>query len=169
MINFGEELTKNGARSCHFVTGSEVKTMHKRTEENGFSLIELLIVVVIIGVVAALAIPAFQRGIIAAENRSVHATMKVMSSSQAMFFSQNQRFARLDELNTLNSNGLGTIVVNRMFRHNFTFEMTPLNPTDAELREGYTIAAFRDAGGVTYRFEVTNDGVQRVLPGAEDN
>lgn len=139
-----------------------------RLSEKGFSLIELLIVVVIIGVVASLAIPAYQRGVIAAENRSIHATMKVMSSSQAMFFSQNQRFARLDELNSLNQNGLGETVLNRMFRNNFTFEMTPLNPTDAELRESYNIGAFRTAGGITYRFELTNEGVQRVQPGPED-
>jgi prepilin-type N-terminal cleavage/methylation domain-containing protein len=138
-----------------------------RENEKGFSLVELLIVVVIIGIVAALAIPAFQRGIISAENRSVHATMKTMSSSQAMFFSQNQRFARLDELNAMNGNGLGSIAANRMFRNKFTFEMTPLNPTDPELREGFSIGAFRDAGGVTYRFELTNDGVRRVLPGVE--
>jgi prepilin-type N-terminal cleavage/methylation domain-containing protein len=141
----------------------------KLSNEKGFSLIELLIVVVIIGVVAALAIPAFQRGITAAENRSVHATMKTMSSSQAMFFSQNRRFARLDELNNLNQKGLGTVIVNRLFRNKFTFEMTPLVPTDAELREGFMIGAFRDAGGVTYRFELTNDGVQRVLPSVEDD
>lgn len=134
----------------------------------GFSLIELLIVVVIIGVVAALAVPAYQRGVIAAENRSIHATMKVMSSSQAMFFSQNQRFARLDELNSLNQGGLGATSGSRMFRNKFTFEMTPLNPTDAELREGFNIAAFRSAGGITYRYELTNEGIQRVLPGAED-
>ena len=140
----------------------------RRQHEKGFSLIELLIVVVIIGIVAALAVPAFQRGIIAAENRSVHATMKVMSSSQAMFFSQNQRFARLDELNTLNRNGLGTIVANRMFRNNFTFEMSPANPLDSELREGFSIGAYRTAGGVTYRFELTNEGVKRVLPGPEN-
>ena len=141
----------------------------KPSDEKGFSLVELLIVVVIIGVVAALAVPAFQRGIIAAENRSIHATMKTMSSSQAMFFSQNQRFARLDELNNMNSNALGTVVLNRLFRHKFTFEMMPLSPTNAELREGFLIGAFRDAGGVTYRFELTNNGIQRVLPGAEGN
>jgi prepilin-type N-terminal cleavage/methylation domain-containing protein len=135
--------------------------------EKGFSLIELLLVVAVIGTVAALAIPAFQRGIIAAENRSIHTTLKTMRTSQAMFFSQNQRFARLDELNNLNSNGLGTLVANRLFRNNFTFEMTPLTPTDAELKESYSIAAFRTAGGVVYRFELNNEGIQRVLPGSE--
>lgn len=141
----------------------------KLSSEKGFSLIELLIVVVIIGVVAALAVPAFQRGITAAENRSVHTTMKTMRSSQAMFFSQNQRFASLDELNNLNSNGLGRMDSSRMFRNGFTFEMSPLNPTEAELKEGYSIAAFRTAGGVTYRFEVTNEGLHRVLPGPDDS
>ena len=43
----------------------------KRSTEKGFSLIKLLIVVVIIGIIAALAVPAFQKGIIAAENRNV--------------------------------------------------------------------------------------------------
>ncbi|MCC7305953.1 MAG: prepilin-type N-terminal cleavage/methylation domain-containing protein, partial [Acidobacteria bacterium] len=142
--------------------------MRNFKDQKGFSLIELLVVVVIVGVVAALAVPAYQRGILAAEIRSVHATMKVMSSSQAMFFSQNQRFARLSELNSINANQLGTISGDRMFRHNFTFEMTPLAPTDAELRESYAIGAFRDAAGLTWRFEMTNTGLQRVLPTADE-
>jgi len=142
--------------------------MRNIKDQKGFSLIELLVVVVIIGVVAALAIPAYQRGILAAEIRSVHATMKVMSSSQAMFFSQNQRFARLSELNSINSNQLGSPSGDRLFRHNFTFEMTPLVPTDTELREGYSIGAFRDAAGLTWRFEMTNTGLQRVLPTVDE-
>ncbi len=142
--------------------------MKKKQNESGFSLIELLVVVVIVGIVAALAIPAYQRGVLAAEIRSVHATMKVMSSSQAVFFSQNQRFARLNELNAINSNSLGTISGSRMFRHNFTFEMTPLNPTDTELHDGYAIGAFRSAAGLTWRFEMTNTGIQRVLPTVDE-
>jgi hypothetical protein len=94
--------------------------------------------------------------------------MKVMNSSQAMFFSQNQRFARLNELNTMNSNSLGRVSGDRLFRHNFTFEMTPLVPTDAELKESYSIGAFRDAAGLTWRFEMTNTGIQRVLPTADE-
>lgn len=138
-----------------------------RTNQKGFSLVELLMVVVIIGIVAALAVPALQQALVAAENRSVHATMRTMSSTQATFFSQNQRFARLDELNSINSNGLGTLIPNGLTRNNFTFEMSPTTPTDAELRDGYTIGAYRTAGGVTYRFELTNDNLQRVLPSAE--
>lgn len=139
----------------------------KKNNENGFSLIELLLVVVIIGIIAALAVPAFQRGIIAAENRSVFSTMRTMNSSQAMFFSQNQRFARLDELNQINGNGLGTVALPYMYRNKFEFAMSPLTPTDAQLKDGYTISAVRDAAGVTYRFELTNSGVQRILPGPE--
>ena len=139
----------------------------KMSNEKGFSLVELLVVVVIIGIVAALAVPAFQRAISAAENRSVQATMKTMSSGQAMFFSQNKRFARLDELNSIHSNGLGTIVAERMLRNKFIFEMEPLVPTVAELRDGYTIAAYRDVNGITYRFQLTNAGVVRTLPDEE--
>ncbi len=138
-------------------------------DQKGFSLIELLIVVVIIGVVAALAVPAFQRGIIAAENRNIHATMKTMKATQAMFFSQNQRFARLGELNNLNQGGFGSMQGDRMYRNTFTFEMTPLNPTDIELKRGYSIGAYRDAAGMTWRFELTNEGLHRVLPGPEEH
>lgn len=136
--------------------------------EKGFSIVELLIVVVIIGILAAVAVPALQRAVAAAENRSVHATMRTMSSAQATFFSQNQRFARLDELNRLNSNGLGTLDVNRIFRNNFTFEMSPLDPSDVELKDGYNIAAYRTIDGVIYRYELTNDILVRVLPDAEE-
>lgn len=140
----------------------------KTSNEKGFSLIELLLVVVIIGIVAAMAVPAFQRALIAAENRNVFATMKTMNTAQATFFSQNQRFARLGELNNMQGNGLGTMVVDRMIRNKFTFEMTPIIPTDIDLKGEYKIAAFRDAGGITYRYELTNSGVTRTAPIAPD-
>jgi prepilin-type N-terminal cleavage/methylation domain-containing protein len=141
----------------------------QNSNQKGFSLIELLIVVVIIGVVAALAVPAFQRGIVAAENRNVHATLKTMKSTQALFFSQNQRFATLSELNTVNP-GLGEVVGPRLYRNSFEFEMSPvgITPADPELRGGYTITASRPALGMTWVFVLSNEGLYRVSPGPDE-
>ena len=136
--------------------------------DRGFSLIELLLVVVVIGIVAAIGVPAYQRGIAAAEHRSLLASMKSASSTQTAFFSQNNRYGRLAEINGMMGNGLGAVSGNRLIRNQFVLEMVPANPTDTELRNGFTINASRDDSGITYRFQLTESGrVMRVLPGPE--
>ncbi len=134
----------------------------KKNSQHGFSLIELLLVVTIIGIVSAIGIPSLQKGIRAADNGAAFATLRSMSSSQVSYFSQNSRFARLSELNTLHGNGLGILACggNCINRGRFVFEMSPLTPTNAELRESYTILASgtTEVGGVPYIFRVTQSG-----------
>lgn len=135
--------------------------------EQGFSLIELLIVVVVIGIIAALAVPALQKGIHAAENGNTFATMKVVGTSQMSFYSQRGRFARLTEINNIHSNGIGTQSGNELVRGKFILAMNPESPTDAQLREGYRITATRDipGEGITYVYELTQAGhVRQVMP-----
>ena len=141
-------------------------SMVKRSDQRGFSLIELLLVVVVIGIVAALAIPALQKGIRAAENGSTFAVLRSISSTQVMHFSQNNRFGRLPELQRMMGNGIGVTTGDKVVRGPYVFEMTPGNPTDAELGTGFVITATRTTVNETvYKYEVTQSGkITQILP-----
>jgi prepilin-type N-terminal cleavage/methylation domain-containing protein len=140
----------------------------KSNGQAGFSLVELLIVVVVVAVIAAMAVPAYQKGIAAAENGVVVSTMRTIASSQVAFYSQNNRFGRLAELNNAAGGRIGTPAPpSGLQRNHFIFEMVPVAPTDAELKSEYTIVATRtDTGGVeVYKYEVTQSGnIQRIIP-----
>ena len=137
-----------------------------KTRQHGFSLIEVLLVVVIVGIVAAMAIPAYQKGMWAAENGSAFGTMRVINSTQVAFYTQNNRFGRLAEINALLGNGVGTVVGDRLVRGKYVFEMSPIAPTDAELTTEYLISATRDiAGDAVYRYEMDQSGrIIQVFP-----
>lgn len=138
----------------------------RNEKEKGFSLIELLLVVVIIGIVAALAVPAFQRATKAAENGAVFSILRVIASTQVNFYSQNNRFGRLDEVNQLVGNSLGINTADRMIRGTFLFEMNPVVPTDAELKSEYVITATRNIPGeIIIQYELKQSGeIKQIRP-----
>ena len=56
---------------------------------------------------------------------------------------------------------------NQLERNQFTFDMVPGSPTDAELREGFTITATRNVTGDTniYQYELNQSGeIRQILP-----
>jgi prepilin-type N-terminal cleavage/methylation domain-containing protein len=139
----------------------------KADRQNGFSLVELLLVVVVIGIIATLAVPALQKGLRAAENGNTFATMRTIASTQVGYYSQNNRFGRLTEVNNLLSQTLGTASGAQLTRGKFTLTMTPATPTDAELRNGFTITATRNITGedTIYVYELTQSGeIRQILP-----
>ena len=144
----------------------------KNHKEKGFSLVEVLLVVVIIGIIAAMAVPAYQKGIWAAENSSAFGTLRTIASTQVSFYTQNSRFGRLDEINQALGNGAGTVVGDNLVRGKYVFSMTPARPTDAVLVTRYVITATRDVpGDALYQFELDQSGrIRQVYPaGAPEN
>ena len=139
----------------------------KGLNQTGFSLVELLIVIVIVGIISAFSIPYLKKAKYAAENAAIYSTTKIMSKEQLNFFVQKSRYARLDELNTLQSNGFGVTSSNTIQRGNFTFTMSPSSPTDVELRSDYTILATKtmDTSDVPYVISVSPTGeIIQIIP-----
>ena len=119
-----------------------------KNKQGGFSLIELLFVITILTIIASLAIPALMKARNAAENQGAFSTLRTMSTLQVRFYSQNNRFARLDELNAAQGNSLGTVSGTVLTRGRFSYEMDPIGsqPTDADLKNAYKITATRNVG-----------------------
>lgn len=135
--------------------------------DRGFSLVELLLVVVIIGIIASLAVPALQKAKVAAENGAAYGTLRSIGSTEVNYFSQFNRFGRLTEVNPIMGGGIGTPSGNQIIRGKFfVFEMTPPNPTDTELRDSYIITARRSvASEAVYQYEINQTGeIRQIFP-----
>ncbi|MDH5924300.1 pilin [Vibrio splendidus] len=85
---------------------------NRRTTQKGFSLIELMIVVVVIGVLSAIAIPQYQKYVAKAEVASALATMTGIKTNVEAYAAENGAFpanSLTDELGVPSSIPVGAI------------------------------------------------------------
>lgn len=141
----------------------EVNLMNKNRQD-GFSLIELMLVIVILSVISSLAVPALMRAKDSAENQSAFSTLRAISTNEVRFYSQNNRFARLDEINAAQNNALGTITGNTLVSGRFVYEMDPIGgtPTNEDLKDGYKITATRQTSGAETPYVIYVDQTGKI-------
>ena len=100
-----------------------MQTSSTPQSQSGFSLLELLIVVAVISIVAALSIPNFLNSRQAAHNASAFSSLRLIHSAQIAYRSRFNQYGNLTDLK--NAGTLTDPLITGGQRSNYTFVINP--------------------------------------------
>ena len=82
-----------------------MRKLHKRRGQKGFTLIELMIVIAIIGILAAIAIPKFANLINKSKEGATKGALSTVRSAIQVYYGDNEGWFPTDTLTVLSTNG----------------------------------------------------------------
>jgi type IV pilus assembly protein PilA len=114
-----------------------LRKSNKMKNQQGFTLIELMIVIAIIGILAAIAIPQFSAYRTRSFNSAATSDLRNAATAQEAYFVDNQQYTATEATLTGATYGL-------YLSENVDFDIT------AATTSGYSMEAFHPKGNTTY-------------------